>query len=258
MLLAFHLAPKSANRFSILKNIPSKAHRIPKTANCLDEFVFLPDLSTDMPELDSINIVMKGASFDRSRIRQLKGPTFLINWWEREEGENIIYTTGGWDNIHQYTEKGLFPVWSVDQVWFEPDGTIRNFPQGPEIDHVFQDPRNRRIVFYHRVNHPGPSTGSGLASVVGLCKLAKAVNIYGWDHYLKLDPGNTNYWKALLGMLAFDGTRAQPDVVEMAIYGWHYAHRFGQLPFINNHGYLGQLGRHPKLVNKLEQVFYGP
>jgi hypothetical protein len=203
---------------------------------------------------------MKGASFDRSRIRELKGPTFLINWWQKEEGEDIIYTTGGWDNIDQYTEKGLFPVWSVDQVWFEPDGSMSNFAQGPEVDQVFQDPRNRRMVFYHKLNHPNPSSGSGLASAVGLCKLAKEVNIYGWDHYLAFEPGASNYWKVLLGMLSFPttypGTRAQPDVVEMAIYGWHYAHRISQLPFVKVHSYLGQLGHHPKLVKKLEKVFY--
>ena len=256
MLFAFHLTPKYAYKFSVLKNIPSKAHRIPKTNNPLDEFEILPDLSTDLPKLDSINIVMKGPSFDRKRLSELKGPTFLINWWEKEEGDNIIYATGGWDNIPQYTEKGLFPVWSMDQVWFDKDGTIRNYPQSPEIDQVFQDHRNKRIAFYHRLNHPNPSTGSGLASAVALCKLAKEVNIYGWDHYLMNDIADNGYWHMLLGMLAFYGTRAQPDVVEMAMYGWHYAYRIGQLPHVTNHGYLGSFSKNHKIIAKLDKVFY--
>ena len=256
MLCVFHLAPKSAYRFSKLKNIPSKTHRIPKTTNPLDEFVFLPDFSTDIPELVSINIVMKGTSFDKSRLSELQGPTFLVNWWEKVDGDNIIYATGGWDNVPQYTDKGLFPVWSMDQVWFESDGTVRNHPQGPEIDQVFQDPRNKRITFYHQLNHANPSTGSGLSSVIALCKMAKEVNIYGWDHYLRDDIADSGYWRAILAMLAFDANWSQPDVVEMAMYGWHYAHQIGQLPHITNHGYLGQLGNHPRIIEKLEKVFY--
>ena len=264
-MIAFHIAPGMTYKFSLYPGIPTKAERIPKSPNVIDEFEILPELSDDMPVMDTINIVLKGASFDRKQLSELRGPTFMVNWWEKVEGDNIIYATGGVANIPQYTAKGLYPLFCADQVWFNADGSMEAYhetwpepvpEETPDLDVLFQDPRNTRLVCSHRLNSATPSTGSGLISIVALCKHAKEVNIYGWDHYINFEPAKSNYWKLLLGLLAFDGTKAQPDVVEMALYGWNYCNRISQLPFVNVHSYLGQLCHHPKMVRKLEKIFY--
>lgn len=265
MLFVFHFAPGMAYKFSPEKGIPSKSQRINKTSNTLDEFVILPELSDNMPCMDSINIVLKGASFNKDQLSKLSGPTFVINWWEKVEGDNIIYTTGGATNVPQYTEKGLYPILCVDQVLLDEHGIVQGYHKTwpdpvpastPELEAVFKDPKNTRLFCAHRINAVEQSTGSGLISIIALCKYAKEVNIYGWDHYIKFEPAKSNYWKLLLGLLAFEGSKAQPDVVEMALYGWNYCHRINQLPFVNVHSYLGQLDHHPKMVRKLERIFY--
>jgi len=39
---------------------------------------------------------------------------------------------------------------------------------------------------------------------------------------------------------------------------FYYGYHLSKLPNINIHGYLGQLGRHEKLIGKLERVLFNP
>ena len=112
---------------------------------------------------------------------------------------------------------------------------------------------NYRIVVSHRSNHLNPQMSS-VVCIAALCKLAKKVNIFGWDQYLEFEPAKCGYWRTLFGMIPNGVPR--PGRVEQALWNYHYSYRFGKLPFINIKGRIAQIEHHPELMSKINKVFH--
>ena len=46
------------------------------------------------------------------------------------------------------------------------------------------------------------------------------------------------------------------DYFETSLINFYYGYHISKLPKIINHGYMGQLNKHSKLINKIERVLF--
>ena len=94
-------------------------------------------------------------------------------------------------------------------------------------------------------------TGSLLPCLCALTFYAEKINIYGWDSHLDSSPEKMSYWKLLFNMYKYktDVFRWKAQF-EHALINFYYGYQFSKLPNIKIHGYMGQLGKHEKLVKR--------
>lgn len=265
LCLMVHFCPRYAYFLSVRGEIPTKSTRFSESQNPLDDFEIHMDMSDTLPDMEEINIVIKGTSFNREFLSSLKGQIFLNNWVNdkgrvREavpliKGRNIYYITGDQRVAEWMNKEGRTPIILLQYVWFDTKGGIvkDGLKLRDSIKDLFSNSKNRRIVVSHSTNFPPPQM-SGVLCMAALCKLAKKVNIFGWDQYLEFEPAEHGYWKTLFGLIP-NGVPL-PGRVEQALWNYHYAYRFGKLPFLNIKGRLAQLKHHPELMSKIDKVFF--
>jgi len=263
-----HFCPRLAYFFSSRRELPDKKQRFPKSFNPLDDFKLHTDMSDTFPYMEEISIVMRGRSFDRKLLPSLKRPIFLQNWVDEPriiedvpqiKGKDIYYISADQRVISLMNEKGQVPITKVGYIWFDDKGEIvkDDLVLRDGIKDVFSNGKNYSIVVSHRSNHLAPPM-STVVCIAALCEFAEKINIYGWDQFLDFEPAKHGYWKTLFGLTRprLKHMLPRPGYTEAAVYNWHYAYRFCELPFINIHGRLNQLRYHPKIMKKIEKVFY--
>jgi hypothetical protein len=267
LISSLHFNPKSSHGFSHMKRLPLPSQRLFKTSNPLDDFNITEDpLSEEISEKETFNIVMRGCSFDQKRLNQLKEKTFLVNWPDRVEQSNVVYATADQNDLMAMLNKGMTPLFFVHTVYYEK-GEIRNNRLKPGIEEHIRSGTIKRIFLNHKGNAPNSPISSGLSVMVALTKYTQQMDIYGFDQYQTKDLGDMSHVVALFSLskfsyggplLALFPSSLPPvnDIPERAIYCWHYAHRFNEISWIRNHGYLANVSKHKQLVKNLNQIFY--
>ena len=98
---------------------------------------------------------------------------------------------------------------------------------------------------------------SFLVFICGLSFFAEKINVYGWDYYLDSSPENMSYWQLFFNMYKYhaDVLRGK-EHFEAALINFYYGYRLSKLPHIKIHGYMGQLGKHHKLIQRIERVLF--
>jgi len=263
LLSLIHSAPRYVYLFSERKQLPTPAMRIAKTTSVTDDINLVLDKSTTkLPQHDEATIIVRGPSFDRTRINSMKGPLYLVNWFgPKLERDDVVYATGDQKIADGYRQSGLFPIY-YSQLIFPRSGDIDSEKRFllSSVEELFRmpDAGNIYTLWLRKGNTPSPPLGSALCVILPLLKLCKKVNIYGWDHYLPEKIEN-DYWK-ILGLLdSFCESRIPADIVESGIFNWVYASRITQMPNVTIEGKLSELVALPefkKVVSKLEKVIY--
>ncbi len=265
MILMVHYFPEFVYLLSVRKKLPNRSQRIPKPSNILRGFELQPHISDKMPMMDNINIVMRGESFKRNNLSKLSGPVFLVNWTDKIDGKNIFYTTADTNIAMKYVEKKMFPLIFISSSFVNSKGEVERFHLEPVLEDALKISGNCCIILNYPCDVRNYPMGSGEVSIAALSFCAKKVTIYGWDQYLDFEPSKSSYWKVLFGLSSSEKSvypdfkmikKSNPDVLEAALYGWYFACRICELPFIINHGRLGQLKYHHKLIKKIERIFY--
>ena len=100
------------------------------------------------------------------------------------------------------------------------------------------------------------SGGSFLPTLCALSFFAEKVNVYGWDFYLESSPQNMSYWQLFFNMYRYTHDHRSKNHFESALLNFYYGYQFSKLPNFNIHGYLGQLGKHEKLIQRIEKVLF--
>lgn len=260
MLATLHFRPGLLYLFSKVKLFPSKNDRLTKTANPRDDFEVDWDRSSELPALDRVTVLQRGISFDQSKIDELPGPIYTVNWTKKLDRDDVVYVTGDFGLLQQFIAKEMFPILFMEINRFDGEGVYRC----RDIDHpsaiLLEDPRIQRIAVYHKARFPVTQTGmpatSGLACIVALSFLAQEIQVYGWDFYLTFAPAHSGYWKSLFKYFVNFHMELQSQFLEMCVYNWHYAYRYSKLPNFRNHGYLSGLEKHPGINNRLDRIFY--
>ena len=66
-----------------------------------------------------------------------------------------------------------------------------------------------------------------------------------------------SYWQLLFNMFNYKfDTKRSRNHFESALINFYYAYHLSKLPNFNIHGYLGQLDKHEKLIERIERVLF--
>ena len=254
MLITLALYPTKVFLFSKKNRLPNKNKRIKKTLSPIDDFCLIKDISNEIIIFDNINIIVRGESFDRSQIHNFKRPTFLINWHEKVNGDNIYYATADLNELNKFIKNKMYPIYYCTTLWYEDNSMI--YSKLNSHQKIFSNSGNKHIFLYHKSNLATPPLGSALASIIMLLMFSNKANIYGWDQYYNSNISEKSYLSTLFGLCYNYNDRRWGDVIETAIFNLLYASRINELDNINNYGITSFIDGHPRLVNQIESVIY--
>jgi hypothetical protein len=102
-------------------------------------------------------------------------------------------------------------------------------------------------------------TSSFLSFLWALSFFAEKINVYGWDFYLDLSPANMSYWQLIYIMYRYkdyDSRTRGYMHFETALINFYYGYQLSKLPKFKIHGHMGQLGKHHKLIQRIERVLF--
>ena len=235
-LFLLFVRPSMAHRIA-RKPLPAPRHRLTRTDNPFDDFDLLPEHSSGALQIDTATIVMRGGSFDEAQLQELNPPIYLVNWAALVHREGVIYATGDESYVERYAQKGMSPIFYFEGWWTDLVGLDRSAQPLGDLDYAVEISPGQRIAIRYGAPMPKmPPLGSGLACIIALGKIAKHLEIYGWDFYLPAPPRE-------MGSLELLRKLHNPHV-ESDIYNFHYAHRLSTLPSVTLHGVMGNLGHH--------------
>jgi len=176
--------------------------------------------------------------------------------------KNITYVTARESEIELLKRNG-HNILSVE-VHTEPNGEYyRTFFNKPSFSNMIKSGQLKRISVRENVYRPpllAPDwvpAGSFISALCALYYYADKINVYGWDNHLNFSIDKMSYWEFLIKMYNFEvDTRGWKAQFEHALINCYYAYQFSKLPNINIYGYMGQLGKHEKLIKKIERVLF--
>jgi hypothetical protein len=215
------------------------------------------------------NIVLRGSSFDINQLEKLDTPIFLVSFWEPvQTKKKVTYVMGRAQNALRLGKLGHKVIYT-EGCYMDYDGNLTP----ADGDHkkswytqFTEDVACKRIsllenIYYGLPKPPynlfSPFT-SGIHGIISLSYFAEKINVYGWDYYLESSPDSMSYWQLYFNLINLKEDRYSRFLLESSMMHFYYGYHLSKLPNINIHGYLGQLGRHEKLIGKLERVLFNP
>ena len=103
---------------------------------------------------------------------------------------------------------------------------------------------------------PWIPTGSGIAAIGSLYHFAKKINVYGWDFHLNKSPEKMNFLELFINMYDYECDRRSKNHFESIMINLYYGYHLSKLPNVNVQSYLGELEKHSKTIDKIENVFF--
>ncbi len=99
-------------------------------------------------------------------------------------------------------------------------------------------------------------TNSFLPFLCSLSFFAEKINVYGWDYYLDSSPENMSFWQLIFILYKFKNDGGAKLHFESALINFYYGYQLSKLPNFKIHGYMGQLGKHHRLIKRIERVLF--
>jgi hypothetical protein len=219
--------------------------------------------------MKEINLIGLGTSFDLDNLESINGPKFLVSFWSPiNSGNNDVTYVIGRKRVVELMKKMGYKVLSNEVYGTDKDG--EHFPLtiywgSPSFLEMFDNDRCNHTAIAEKVYRPPllapyPNwvpTGSFLPPLCALSYFAEKINVYGWDFYLNSSPDDMGYWQLFFNLYKYG-----PDVYrsrnhfESALINFYYGYKLSMLPNINIYGYMGQLGKHEKLIKRIERVLF--
>ena len=92
-------------------------------------------------------------------------------------------------------------------------------------------------------------------SVIWLSRIAREINIFGWDEYLEENLKNKSYIRVLWS-LGGPPSRNIFKTFCSQILAWSYAVEMSKEKRFRFHSYLGATKHHPAITDKVNQILY--
>jgi hypothetical protein len=271
MMFLVHFWPEQTYRFSTRKMLPYKERRYRVSDRPIIPSELVESRTSDIPRMKEANIVLRGSSFDIKQLDKLADlPTFLVSFWEPVQTKmEVTYVIGRAEIALRLAKLG-HKVIHNEVCLTAYDGNITpsefSHKEPPWYNQFVEDGTFKRISILENLYYGLPKPpdclwtplSSGIHGIIALSYFAEVINVYGWDYYLDSSPDSMSYWQLYFNLnnqLKEDIKRTS-YIFETAIVNYYYGYHLSRLPNINIHGYLGQLGRHEKLVGKLERVLF--
>ena len=112
MMIMFHIWPEQTYRFSTRRHLPCKKNRFSRKSRQIIPYELLKSKSSKMPIMKEINVVGVGSNFDLNNLLKLKGPIFLISFWQplrMDDNGKIVYK-------HDFSKKTQ-KFTSIEELW---------------------------------------------------------------------------------------------------------------------------------------------
>lgn len=282
MMIFLQLWPEQLYRFSTKKLLAPREDRYPPPLLPQIPYELIHSrTSQDLPEFGDINLVMRGSSFNMKHLDNLTDPVVFVSFWPKAMWPNpyknefwppikterrAIYSHFHSGAVRELLALGLEVLW-IERCYeengrFRPDDGNRDESWYEEL---ITHPLCRRISMKQTMEKGGepsrlrPPMGSGLSAVSAMSFIADTINIYGWDYYLGSTPKEMGYWELTSKLYHYSqDMHAGRNSIEIATINFYYGYQLSKIDRINNHGYLGQLQHHSKLIEKLERVLFFP
>ena len=195
------------------------------------------------------------------------GKFFDLTKNEEYKKKNVTYVIGRMPVMEQFRKSG-HNILAVSLNYMDKDGNLCPFQEDQTSSsflNFFDDDRYNRISLVEKIYRPPliaphpfwAPTASFLPSLCALSYFAEKINVYGWDYYLESSPEKMSYWELFFNMYQYklDVFRSKIHF-ESALINFYYGYQLSKLPNINIHGRLGQLGKHEKLIKRIERVLF--
>ena len=269
MMFLFHLWPEQVYRFSTRKLLPNKSERFNRKDKPSIPFKLIEAKTSKIQRTEELNVVMRGSSFDISKLDELKEPIYLVNFSVPIKSQkDVKYIEQSIKTAYRLRQSGVL-VYHLEIHRIAENG--ETYPLGGYSSSdiykkkLLDDPGFKRIAIAKNICRPFKlplsssfrPTGAGLNAICALSYFADKINVYGWDFYLKSSPEDMSSWDVFSNLYKFklDIYRSRTHF-ECAIINYYYGYHLSRLPNINNYGYLGKLDRHERLIRKIERVLF--
>ena len=205
--------------------------------------------------------------FSYEKGKHIDGEEFFNDQINKEFKIDVTYVCGRKKVVEKFKKNGN-KVFSINIYGTNKDGN--HYPLAkdwatPTYLNLFDNDQCKLITVAAKVykppilppHTPWAPTKSFLPFFCALSFFAEKINVYGWDYYLDSSPENMSYWQLFFNMYKY-----QSDVLrgkehfEAALINFYYGYHLSKLPHIKIHGYMGQLGKHHKLIQRIERVLF--
>ena len=268
MMFLLHVWPEQVYRFSTRKLLPNKSERFNTNDRPSVPFELIEERTSKIQRVEEINLVMRGSSFDISKLDNLNGPIYLVNFnWPIETQKAVIYLEQSMRNAYMMQQLG-FSVCHVEVNRVAENGKMfppDSYSKLSWYENVLDMPNFQRIAIAERIGRPfrlplsssWRPAGAGLNAICALSYFADKINVYGFDFYLESSPDDMSYWRLFSNLYKFrlDVFRSSLHF-ECAIINFYYAYHLSKLNNIKIYGYMGKLNRHEKLIKKIDRVLF--
>jgi hypothetical protein len=261
MMLLVHFWPEQTYRFSTRKLLPNKKIRYRVVDRPIIPFDIVESRTSDIPRMKEVNIVLRGTSFEPEQLEKLDSPIFLGGFWVPiKTKKDVTYITADPYNAFRLGKLGCKVIY-LENFLMDDNGDI--FLVGEDYKQLVEEGVCKRIATVKKVYGPTqPSTPcwaptGGLSYICVLYHFAEKINVYGWDFFLESSPDEMSSWDLFFNLYKYKKDVSQSRThLESALINYYYGYHLSKLPNINNYGYLGQLGRHEKLIKKIERILF--
>ena len=280
MMFALEYSPQNATYASGGRfKFPRKYERMRKTNNVLDDIVIINDGGF---HTDEVNLIVRGKSFDFER-SNIQENVYLLNEAlprdSKQHGENpkkyfnkrvvlrplkspATYVSADHDYAAWYMDNHVPLIFFEQVIRIDGDfiGSSDSSAWGfiKKVEKYCSDRSDSFFIqFYHKTKCSTIGTGSGIIAALTLAKLAKKLNIFGWDFRMESSPKYLNHKQALKALYNKElDEKMSLTHFEKALTHWLFASRLKELDHVNIHGYLNDVSCHPKLISKISRVYY--
>jgi hypothetical protein len=269
MMFLVHFWPEQTYRFSTRKMLPYKERRYRVSDRPSIPCELVESRTSDIPRMKEANIVLRGSTFEITQLDKLADlPTFLVSFWEPVQTKNEVTYVMGRTEVALRLAKLGHKVIHNEVCLMDYNGNITpsDHKVQPWYNQFVENGTCKRISILENLYYGLPKPpdclwsplSSGIHGIISLSYFAEKINVYGWDYYIESSPDSMSYWQLYFNL----NNQMKADVnissyiLETAIVNYYYGYHLSRLPNINIHGYLGQLGRHEKLIGKLERVLF--
>jgi len=268
MMLLFHIWPEQVYRFSTRKLLPNRSERFNINDRATIPLKLIESKTNKIQRTEELNVVMRGSSFDVSKLDELKEPIYLVNFSVPIRTQrDVVYVEQSIKFAYKLRQLGV-SVCHVEGNRVAENG--ETFPPDSYLSSdiykkLLDDPGFKRIAVAENICRPFKlplssswrPTGAGLHAICALSNFANTIKVYGWDFYLDSSPEYMSSWEAFSNLYKYklDNYRSRLHF-ECAIINYYYGYHLSKLPNINNYGYMGKLDRHERLIRKIERVLF--
>ena len=264
---------------NLIKYVIAPDKRLVKPKHYSEDFDFL---YSGEYLFEEINVVMRGKSFNSSAPIDESLLSFLVNWQQVDSRFSLgIGITADSEVYKEMQILGISPLLMVnpdfnplqeDEVSIntsfptanseiEP-GKIEKFKHTQFSQFLSEDKLEqlqRCLVFSRKLKAPQLSMGSGLCVIMALSRVAKNINIYGWDEYINESIEDRSHLRVLWSLGGNQSLRSPIALFKKfcsQLLVWNYVNMLINEKRFKISSHLSNTGKHPAITNRVHRFIY--